>query len=128
MIVYCCQDLIFATKISSTAQVVGASVHSARNLTDLASQLGHIRDAPSSEGIGGIIIDLEFGATAVQMVHAAKEHDASIMVIAFGSHVATQILEAAKDAGADLVMPRSQFTAQLPALLKRIASGKGPNT
>jgi hypothetical protein len=39
-------------------------------------------------------------------------------VIAFGAHVQTGLLEAARAAGCDEVLPRSRFSAQLPELLK----------
>lgn len=42
---------------------------------------------------------------------------AGVRVIAFGAHTQPALLQAARDAGGDAVMPRSEFVARLPALL-----------
>ena len=39
--------------------------------------------------------------------------------VAFGSHVDTEALAAARAAGCDPVMPRSKFSAELPELIQR---------
>ena len=39
--------------------------------------------------------------------------------VAFGSHVDVQALDDAARAGCDPVMPRSKFTIELPALIRR---------
>jgi hypothetical protein len=40
-------------------------------------------------------------------------------VLAFGSHVMTDLLQAARDRGADFVMSRGAFTSNLPDILDR---------
>ena len=54
-----------------------------------------------------------------QLLEQVKVYDATIPVVTFGSHVATDILRAAQEGGADAVMPRSQFTVELPNLLRQ---------
>lgn len=44
-----------------------------------------------------------------------------IPVIAYGSHVAAETLQAARSAGADLVVARSRLAAELPELITRYA-------
>jgi len=44
-----------------------------------------------------------------------------IPILAFGSHVDVEILDAAKNAGADEVLPRSRFSRILPALIEKHA-------
>jgi hypothetical protein len=39
--------------------------------------------------------------------------------VAFGSHVQTERLQAARDAGCTNVLPRSRFSASLPELLQQ---------
>jgi hypothetical protein len=41
-------------------------------------------------------------------------------LVAFGSHVDTESLAAARTAGCVEVMPRSKFSAELPALIRRL--------
>jgi hypothetical protein len=43
----------------------------------------------------------------------------STAFVAFGSHVDVQALQDAAKAGCDPVMPRSRFTIELPALIRR---------
>ena len=119
MIVYCCTDLIFATKIGSTAQVLGVPARPTRDIAALTKRLNCVEDGRINEPVTGVMVDLELGTSALQMLRQVKEHDAEIPVIAFGSHVATDVLQEAREGGADYVMPRSQFTVELPELLRR---------
>jgi hypothetical protein len=45
-----------------------------------------------------------------------------VWFIAFGSHVDTKSLDAARAAGCHVVLPRSRFAAELPQLLRRYFS------
>ncbi|MGZ3385055.1 MAG: hypothetical protein ACXWNF_09120, partial [Isosphaeraceae bacterium] len=45
--------------------------------------------------------------------------------VAFGSHVDTEALAAARAAGCDPVMPRSKFSADLPELIRRFFGPMG---
>ena len=119
MIVYCCQDLLFATKIGSTAKVLGAAARPARDESALVNRLNRVDDGRLNEKVRVVMIDLEMGEAALKLLRCVKAHDATLPVVAFGSHVATDVLQAAADGGADYVMPRSQFTTQLPALIER---------
>lgn len=119
MIVYCCQDLIFATKIGSTAEALGLPARPARNVEALAKRLEQVDDGRLNEPVSVVFIDLELADAALEMIGRIKDHDAALPVVTFGSHVATQLLESARAKGDDFVMPRSQFTVQLPALLER---------
>jgi len=124
MIVYCSQDLIFATKIRSTAESLGVPSRPIRNASALDKRLNQVDDGKLNDPVTGVLIDLEMGPTGLDLIDQTKKHNADIPVIAFGSHVATQTLQAAHDRGADFVMPRSQFTANLPALLERFGGGE----
>lgn len=117
MIVYCCTDLIFATKIGSTAQALGVPARPARDHKALERRLQGIDDGRLNEPVTGVFIDLELGQIALEMLGQVKEHDEKIPVIAFGSHVDTEMLRSARGGGADFVMPRSQFTIELPDML-----------
>ena len=121
MVIYCCRDLIFATKIRSTAEALGVPSRPARDKEALRSRLECVDDGKLNEPVTGVLIDLEMGETGLELLELIKTHDANIPVVAFGSHVATQTLQAAHDRGADFVMPRSQFHATLPTILERFS-------
>ena len=53
-----------------------------------------------------VIIDLAAYADAVPVVRAAAP---AARIVAFGSHVDASVLDDARAAGADLVLPRSRF-------------------
>jgi hypothetical protein len=53
-----------------------------------------------------VIIDLAAHADAVPVVRAALP---AARIVAFGSHVDGAVLDAARNAGADVVVPRSRF-------------------
>jgi len=122
MIVYSCHDLIFATKIRSTAEALQLPNRPARDSHALANRLNQVDDGKSNEPVTAVLIDLDLGDTALKLVEQAKNHNQILPVIVFGSHVETQLLDAAKQRGADFVMPRSSFTANLPDILQRFGS------
>lgn len=119
MIVYCCHDLLFATKIRSTAEAIGISSRPARDGEALRRRLDRVDDGKLNEPVTAVIIDLEMGVAGLDLLTQSKAHDTQLPVIAFGSHVATDVLQAAHDRAADIVMARSQFVSSLPAILER---------
>lgn len=119
MILACCSDLIFATKIRSTAQHVGVPFRSANNLAAITARLDRVDDGQLNEPVTGLLIDLEPGESALAIIAATKKKSPGVTVIAFGSHVAVDVLQEAKKRGADVVMPRSQFASKLPQLLQQ---------
>lgn len=121
MVLYCCADLIFATKIRSTAESLGVLTRPVRDLDMLQKRLDRVDDGKPNEPVTGLMIDLETGETGLQMIDRTKQHDPRIPVIAFGSHVAVDVLNAAREKGADQVLARSGFTAHLPVLLRSLA-------
>lgn len=119
MMLSCCRDLIFSTKIRSTAEHLGVPFRGAATPKAVADRLNQVDDGRLNQPVTGVLVDMEMGGDALAIIRQVKEHSPAVPVIAFGSHVAVELLAAARDAGADAVMPRSQFTAQLPALLQQ---------
>ena len=110
-------DLIFETKIRSTAQAFGVEVITARDRDGLVKAL----DEP---GVTLVIIDLNSAsAVAASAIEAGKAHPLMPRVVAYVSHVDTDLAEQARAAGADDVLPRSRFAAELPAMLEAFARG-----
>jgi len=109
-------DLIFETKIRSTAQALGIETlvlrlegTVVRSLAALAAELDRVR--PSL-----LIVDLN--TAGVDAVAAGNLHMPRPYVVAFVSHVDQDLAKQAAEAGADQVLPRSRFTIELPRILQ----------
>lgn len=122
MIVYCCCDLIFATKIGVTARAGDIASRPARDLAALTNRLQRVDDGRANAPVSAVIVDMDHDE-AVPLIIAARGHAPNLPIVAFGSHVAVEQLAAARTHGADTVMSRGQFTAELPGLLKRLSEG-----
>jgi len=80
---------------------------------------GAASEASSGSGSGAaptLLVDLELGDSAIAMIESARSRTPAPRTIAFGSHVARDVLARAREAGADEVMPRSRFVQWLEAL------------
>lgn len=128
MIVYCCSDLIFATKIHSTAEAVGLVCRPARDGGALQARLDCVDDGKAHDAVDAVIVDLTMGEAGLALIGLAKEHEAKPTVVAFAPHVEVRMLQAAEELGADRVMPRGAFAAQLPQLLRALSGLEPPNT
>lgn len=123
------RDLFFATKIRA------AAAHLERPLRVLAdaAELGGM------ESPGLVLIDLETPALDIDAcVERARRHAGTAPLIAFGRHTHRELREKAKAAGCTEVLTRSEFVAQLSAILRqvgvapsspaRLSGGKGPSS
>jgi CheY-like chemotaxis protein len=105
-------DLFFSTKVESTARAVEV------NLRTVASSQG-LRKALTSGAARLVLVDMDLaGDDALRAIEAARERESPPRIIAFYSHVRTDLAQRAKEAGADEVLPRSAFSARLPAILQ----------
>jgi CheY-like chemotaxis protein len=108
-------DLMFTSKIKTTASQLGVSVTFARS-TDAA--LAEMRKAAPTL----VILDLNNPRTDPLGTLAAMKADASLAAVptvGFASHVQTDVIEAARKAGVGEVLARSAFTQRLPEILAR---------
>jgi FixJ family two-component response regulator len=101
-------DLFFTSKVTGTAQALGLNVEAFDDLSMATARL-------SSGEVTCVLFDLSAPRASVTELFAALP--TAVPVIAFGSHVNVELLSSAKSAGA-VVMPRSQFAANLPDILK----------
>jgi hypothetical protein len=108
------RDLIFTSKVTGTARELGYQVLTAGN-TALASSM--ITEWQPKV----VFVDLAAGelVSAPAILAYRKLARPQTAFVAFGSHVDMASLDAARDAGCDPVLPRSQFSAQLPDLIRR---------
>jgi DNA-binding NarL/FixJ family response regulator len=121
MILAAVDDLLFSSKIRTTAKQAGVELTFARTPPEILEQARALR--PSL-----LIIDLNSTkANPIQTI-AALKGDAglkSIRTLGFVSHVHTGLIEAARDAGIDDVMARSAFSARLAEIL--LAASDSPS-
>lgn len=110
-----CDDLIFSSRITGTARSLGIEMRVVRTWADLLAL-----DAPRL-----VILDLSNpGLDLPALFNAFKQApDGPPFVVAFGSHVDVRGLQAARDAGCDLVLPRSKFVDELPRKLATWLAG-----
>ena len=104
-------DLFFTSKVTGTAQALGLRVDSVDNIASVKSRL-------EAGDIGCVLLDLAAPRVSVAELLTAMPDSARVPIIAFGSHVNVELLESARAAGAE-VMPRSQFSATLPDILRQ---------
>jgi ActR/RegA family two-component response regulator len=102
-------DLIFTSRITAEARAQGVTVKVARSVPALEAQARELMPA-------GILLDLALAGPVIgQLVPRLREgRAAGPRLVAYGSHVDTATLRSARDAGCDLVLPRSKFVEDLP--------------
>ena len=113
-------DLIFLAKIRETAKQVGVDIITAPPLPSA--------EAFAATPLRGILLDLNGRNQPLEWVRSLKANAATrgIPVVAFASHVQSDLISAARLAGCDRVLARSAFTQQLSALLSGpVATGAG---
>src|SRR2546422_4210728 len=123
MILAVLDDLMFSSKIKTTASQLGATVTFARS-ADAA--LNEMRKSPPSL----VILDLNNPRTSPLAIVASMKADpalASVPTLGYVSHVDTATINAAREAGVGEILARSAFTVQLPVILGR-ASRPAPST
>lgn len=108
-----CDDLIFFSRISGAARAAGLSVRQAKTATELLT-LARLHPP------GGVIFDLQNPGLDLPALLADLRAACPVMprVVAYGSHVEAGALRAARQAGCDRVMPRSQFAEELEGAIR----------
>ena len=105
-------DLIFISRITGTAQALGLKMTAVRTAAELLSQAQ--THAPAC-----VLIDLQNpGLDIAALVHNLKA-GGNLLVVGYGSHVDTATLKAAREAGCNLVLPRSKFVEDLATELPK---------
>jgi len=108
------RDLIFTSKVTGTARALGRRVMVAGDVSLAATMIEQWKPPV-------VFVDLSAGALVqpVALLAFQKLAGPSTPFVAFGSHVDTDALAAARAAGCDPVLPRSRFSAELPELIGR---------
>ena len=106
------RDLFFRAKIDAVAAAAGAEIAYASTLDAVAVRCAELKPAI-------IFSDLSDDAfPAVETLRQVRAAAPGARVIGFASHVDLKSLKAARDAGYELTLSRSEFTARLADLLR----------
>jgi CheY-like chemotaxis protein len=118
-------DLFFRARIAETARHTGVEFEAVGTGKDLMVKVGGpSRGATANDGQPALIIlDLNAQGGALEALRELQAAGNQIPVIAFLSHVQTELAEQARAAGCSEVMPRSKFTQDLAAILERAKTG-----
>jgi hypothetical protein len=105
-------DWLFNSRITATARACGRQIDPIRTVAELRDKL--LACQPPS-----LFVDLSCPGLDVKALMAliAELSQAPIKVIVYGSHVDAAGLRKAREAGCDIVLPRSQFVQELPQQL-----------
>lgn len=107
-----CDDMIFASRITGTARALGLIVHVAGSLDAFEKEAKQRRPH-------GVILDLALAGKKIdRLVGDLQGLSVKAHIVAYGSHVDTETLKAARAAGCDVVLPRSKFVEELPVKLR----------
>jgi DNA-binding NarL/FixJ family response regulator len=102
-------DLYFATRIAATAKAAGVALE----LVPPQRAVARLAAADVS------LVLLELGSRdALALIAELKQAQPGAPIVGFGAHVEAALLRDARAAGADAVLPRSQFVGRLAALLE----------
>jgi CheY-like chemotaxis protein len=133
-------DLNYTVRVESTAQSLGYEVRFIERVAQIAPPAEPVRELQYAEhltGPGAVLIDLvtqwkpsllifDLGNSAVpweEWISLLTSVPATrrIPVICFGSHMDTESIKVAKEAGAQTVLARSKFFGDLPDVIKKYA-------
>jgi PleD family two-component response regulator len=117
MILAVLDDLMFSSKIKTAAKQLGVDLAFARSAD---GALGEMRKAAPSL----VILDLNNPRTNPLAIVAAMKADAALAAIptlGYASHVQTDVIQAARQAGVGEVLARSAFSERLGEILTRHA-------
>ena len=108
-------DLACSSSVTGAAQRAGVELRTALGPTAIEAKL-------AGEPPALVILDLSTpGTTARELVARLRTHLASGgRIIAFGPHVHTGTLAAAREAGCDLVISRGEFRARVDDYLREV--------
>jgi CheY-like chemotaxis protein len=126
VLLYLAADLIWATRIKGVADALGLPARPVRTLDMLEARLADSK-------VSAVLLDLDKPDEALAMIERLRRTPVQgdtprIRILAWGPHVAKDLMQRARDAGADEVLPRGAFDRNLEDILLRLASGGAPES
>ncbi len=120
MVLYRTADLMFGSKIQATCVAHGVRAHPCRTTSKWEALL--------KEGMEPRILLVEVGQGedgSLELIRTAHQQRPGVRIIAFGPHVDTEGLRAARDAGAGETVTRGAMAAELEELIRQIGADGG---
>jgi len=108
-------DLFFQAKMMETARQVGVELRACSTPDALLAEVA--KQAPKL-----VVVDLNARSNALGAIERMQLTAREIPLIAYLSHVQTDLAQQARAAGCAQVMPRSQFTRDLATILVQAKS------
>lgn len=106
-------DLMFSSRVTAAARAAGVRVDVVRDLARLRERFG--ADPPTC-----VILDLACAGDGLEdFVRGLGDGERRPRIVAYGSHVDAESLRRAREAGCDVVLPRSKFVEELERSLPR---------
>ncbi len=104
-------DMLFATRVSHTAEQLGGSCRVARDADSLSEVL-------AEDGVSVVLIDMSCTELDPERaIRETKELHSAVRVVAFYPHVQTELADKASAAGADETWPLSAVVRRLGSIL-----------
>lgn len=118
VILYLAADLLWASKIKGTADALGISARPVRTMEMLEARLADCE-------VKALLLDLDKPEEALAMIGRLRgqnstEKEKSIRLLAWGPHVAKDLMQQARDAGADDVLTRGAMDHNLQEILLQL--------
>lgn len=113
--------------VAFTDLIFGARIRAAADACRVPSVAVTVADrlvATVRDGVHAVFVDLDVRtADPIALIARLKADECTrhAPVVAFASHIRTDALQAARDAGADRVLARGAFARQLPSLVREFA-------
>jgi predicted metal-dependent hydrolase/CheY-like chemotaxis protein len=139
-------DLMFAPRIANVVRHLNYDIKWIETPADFGAKPANLEAEPRGEPLHGqegqlfeqitawqpvlLLFDLNNNAIPWQRWIALLKSSAAtrrIPVVCFGPHEDVEVMTAAKKAGADAVLARSRFTADLPQLIRQYAKQSNQN-
>lgn len=109
------EDLLFISKITTVLQRLGITyAYAIDSLNELESKVSD--SAPLL-----LLLDLaisKYDAVEAIRILKAEEATKSVSILAYTGHTSVEVLQKARDAGADKVLTKGEFSANLPKLVE----------
>src|SRR5260221_14642313 len=122
LVLLLCDDLIFTSRISGTARDLGIQVKATAVADTMLALAREQTAACLILDLGNSTLQIADFVTRVRALGELRPR-----IVAYGSHIDAVRLRAAREAGCDLVLPRSKFVEELPRALAEWVSDSANN-
>lgn len=118
LVLLCSAELMLAVRVESAAAALGYRLRSAASPDEAAT-------AVAAERPAAVLLDLAaIGDRLTETLAALRGSEPAPFLLGFFPHVQRELGAAGRAAGCSLVVPRSRFMAELPALLRQAVEGQ----